>query len=130
MRLGFITTVFYFPNRYMKKFLVFLIFLFSLLILFFGKEVFALTIIRFGPPFRTKTLPEFIDALMNFITVISFALVPLMILIGAFYWISSGGEPKKIATGRQIISWAVVGLIIVLLARGIVFMVRNLLGVP
>jgi hypothetical protein len=50
----------------------------------------------------------------------------IMILIGGFQWMTAGGNEEKVASAKKIISAAVIGLIVVLLAWAIViFVVRT-----
>lgn len=49
----------------------------------------------------------------------------IMILYGGFIWITAGGNEDKVASAKKIISAAVVGLIVVLLAWAIVTFVVN-----
>ncbi|MBI5037242.1 MAG: hypothetical protein HZC01_00830 [Candidatus Kerfeldbacteria bacterium] len=49
----------------------------------------------------------------------------IMILYGGFVWITAGGNEDKVGTAKKIISAAVVGLIVVLLAWAIVTFVVN-----
>jgi len=78
------------------------------------------------------TAPDFetiVDNLINFIFNITIVLVPLMILIGAFYLITAAGDSNKITTGKNIIIYTLIGFAIVLLAKGILAVIRELLGV-
>ena len=47
----------------------------------------------------------------------------IMILIGGFQWMTAGGNEEKVASAKKIISAAVIGLIVVLLAWAIVIFV-------
>ncbi len=47
----------------------------------------------------------------------------IMILIGGFQWLTSGGNEEKVAQAKKVISAAVIGLIVVLLAWAIVIFV-------
>jgi len=49
----------------------------------------------------------------------------VMILFGGFTWMTAGGNEEKISKAKKIISAAVIGLIIVLLAWAIVIFVVN-----
>lgn len=49
----------------------------------------------------------------------------IMILIGGFQWMTAGGNEEKVASAKKIISAAVIGLIIILLAWAIVIFVVN-----
>ncbi|MFA6908511.1 MAG: pilin [Patescibacteria group bacterium] len=52
----------------------------------------------------------------------------IMILIGGFQWMTAGGNEEKVASAKKIISAAVIGLIVVLLAWAIVIFVVNTTG--
>jgi hypothetical protein len=52
----------------------------------------------------------------------------IMILIGAFQLLASGGSPERVTKGRKTILYAVVGYAIVLLAQGLVLIIKEILG--
>ncbi|MFA6099123.1 MAG: pilin [Patescibacteria group bacterium] len=47
----------------------------------------------------------------------------VMILIGGFQWMTAGGNEEKVASAKKVISAAVIGLIVILLAWAIVIFV-------
>ena len=98
------------------------IFLFSLLVPFFTKAI------TFGPPFETKSFEELIDAIINFIFLVAIVIVPIMIIVAAFYFLTSGGNSEKISTAKKIILYTFIGLFIVLLGKGIVAIIKQVLG--
>ena len=49
----------------------------------------------------------------------------IMIIYGGFIWLTAGGNEDKVSTAKRIISAAVIGLIIVLLAWAIITFVVN-----
>ncbi|MBI2075177.1 MAG: hypothetical protein HYZ07_00525 [Candidatus Harrisonbacteria bacterium] len=52
----------------------------------------------------------------------------VMVLVGAFKILTSGGEPKKYEEGKHTIVYAAIGLAIILLAGGVVSLVASILG--
>jgi len=52
-----------------------------------------------------------------------------MIIVAAFYFLTSGGDPEKVRTAKRIILWTFIGLIIVLLGKGIISIIWQILGV-
>lgn len=60
---------------------------------------------------------------------IAVALTSLVILWGAFQLLSSSGNPEKIERGKKTILWAVIGLVIVLVAQGIAFVIQDVTGI-
>ena len=83
----------------------------------------------FPNPLEYETFGELIEAIISFIFTLSVAVVPLLIIIGAFYLITAGGDPKRIGTGKNIIIYTLIGLTIILLARGLLSMIESLIGV-
>ncbi|TET84935.1 MAG: hypothetical protein E3J36_00015 [Candidatus Nealsonbacteria bacterium] len=85
--------------------------------------------VEFQNPLEYETFGELIDAIIDFIFYIAVVVAPLMIIIGAFYLLTAAGDPKKIGTGKNIIIYTLIGLAIVMLARGLIAMVESVIGV-
>ncbi len=85
--------------------------------------------VEFQNPLEYETFGELIDAIIDFIFYIAVVVAPLMIIIGAFYLLTAGGDPKKIGTGKNIIISTLIGLAIVMLARGLIAMIESVIGV-
>jgi D-alanyl-lipoteichoic acid acyltransferase DltB (MBOAT superfamily) len=75
--------------------------------------------IEFKPPWQTKSFQELLDAIYNFVFWVAIAIVPIMIIVAAFYFLTSGGDPEKVRTAKRVIFWTFIGLIIVLSSKGI-----------
>jgi hypothetical protein len=85
--------------------------------------------VEFQNPLEYETFGELIDAIIKFIFYIAVVVVPLMVIIGAFYILTAGGDPKKIGTGKNIIIYTLIGLAIIMLARGLIAMIESVIGV-
>ena len=85
--------------------------------------------IVFCNPLEACDFQELVDKIMNFIFLLAVVAVPLIIIVGAFQLLTSGGDPKKVGTGKTIITYALIGLAIILLARGIIAMIQQAIGV-
>ncbi len=112
---------FIYLKNYLPKTLIFLILIFFLFPSI-GEGI------EIPNPLRHRTLEGLINALVNFVFWVTMALAPLMIIIGGFYFVTALGDPKKIETGKNIIIWTVTAIIVVLLARGLIALLRNILG--
>jgi len=106
----------------MKK--IFLILISTLLLL----PVVALAI-EFQNPLQYDTFGELIDKIMDFIFVLAVVAAPLVIIVGALQLLTSGGDPKKTGAGKNMITYALIGLAIILLARGLIAMIQQAIGV-
>ncbi len=65
----------------------------------------------------------------NWLFYILILLVTIFIIYGGFVIITASGDPEKAGKGRQILTYAIVGLAIALLARVIPSLVRFIIGV-
>jgi len=79
-------------------------------------------------PLKSCSFEDLVNSIINFIFYVAVALAPLMIIIGAFYLLTSGGSEQKIKTGKDIMMYTVIGLTIVLLAKGLISVIKQLLG--
>ena len=105
-----------------KKFLLILI-IFSLVL------PVAVGAITFENPLKHATFEGFIGALINIIFTISLVLAPLMIVIGAFYFMIPDEKGGNIETGKKIITYTIIGFIIIIAAQGMIALLRGVLGV-
>jgi hypothetical protein len=85
--------------------------------------------IEFQNPLKYETFDELVTAIISFIFKIAVVVTPLMVMIGAFFLLTAAGDPKKVGTGKTIISYALIGLFIILLARALIYMLERVIGV-
>lgn len=84
--------------------------------------------IVFCPPGTNKTLNDILEEVLNYIFLIAMALAPLMIIISGLYFVFSGGDPQKVANAKRIFFYAIVGLVIALLAKAIIGIIKIMFG--
>lgn len=77
----------------------------------------------------STTFDEMLVRILSWLWPLSLAIAVLMILIGAYYMVLSGGDPQKVATGKKVVMYALIGVAIVTISRGIVELVRLILGI-
>ena len=70
-----------------------------------------------------------IGSLVGFMVIVAVLAALIYIILGAFQWITSGGDKAKVESARNHIIAAVVGLVIIALAFIILNIVTNLLGI-
>jgi len=86
--------------------------------------------INIGNPLGEGTqFQDIVGRLIDFIFKIAIVLAPLMIVFGAFLFVTSAGDLQKINRAKSLMIWTVVGFIIVLLAKGLLAMLESFLGV-
>ena len=69
-----------------------------------------------------------LDNVTDFLFLVIAPLAGLMILWAAFQILTASGDPEKFATGKRTIVYALIGLGVVILSKGIVAIVTGLLG--
>ncbi len=96
------------------------------LLLMSGAPVFAQDSLE--NPIKYETIEEFLTVLTNFLIQFGLALILLMVVLGGFYIMISGGDPEKLEKGKNIIKWTLLGVFLVLLSRAILALVFYVVG--
>lgn len=77
----------------------------------------------------TNNIVAVVRAIIRFILLVAFVLAFIMLLIGGIRWITAGGDEKGVAAARNMITAALIGLVIVLVAYALIVLVENFFGV-
>jgi len=80
-------------------------------------------------PLTATSFDALISGFINFIFWVAIAVAPLMTLIAGFYFLTAGGDPKKVDTAKKIILYTIIGFAIILMARGLIGIINQILGV-
>ena len=87
--------------------------------------IFAVELVN---PLNATSVEAIIERVVNFIYWLGIYLTPLMVIIGGFYFLTSAGDPKRIETAKKIILYAIIGFVIILLSKGIIFTLKQIIG--
>ncbi|GAB4026359.1 MAG: hypothetical protein Fur0011_1780 [Candidatus Microgenomates bacterium] len=79
---------------------------------------------------RLDQLPEYFGNILSATIPLIGMIAFIMILIGGFKILTSGGDPKGLQGGQQTISWAVGGLAFAIISWLILLLIENLTGAP
>ena len=80
-------------------------------------------------PLQHQTFVDLLNAIIDFIFYIAIPITSLMIIIAGLYFITAQGEPEKIQTAKRIITWALIGFLVILCAKGLVKLLGEVIGV-
>ena len=72
-----------------------------------------------------KDLVQTVIDIVNYVLALLGLVAVIMILLGGFRWMTAGGNEEKVASAKKILSAAIIGLVIIILAWAIVFFVAN-----
>lgn len=78
---------------------------------------------------NVASLGDFISSLTTPAFSIASALVIFYFLFGAFKWLSSGGEKEELAKAQQMITHAIIGLIMLMFLFALVKFMPEFLGI-
>jgi hypothetical protein len=85
--------------------------------------------ICFENPLNSCTFNDLIESVMSFILTVGIAISVLMTVIAGYYFLTSSGDQKRIKTAKDIILYTIIGLCIILLAKGLVSTIKYIVGV-
>lgn len=80
-------------------------------------------------PLKFDTFDALLNAIIDFIFWIGITAAPVVIIIAGFLYVTSAGDAKKTEKAKQIIWYTVLGLLVLLLARGLVAVLKSVIGV-
>lgn len=72
---------------------------------------------------QNNPIVSVITDVINILSYVAGILVVILVIIGGFKYITSGGEAQKAASGRQTILYALIGLVVVVLSRQLLLFV-------
>jgi hypothetical protein len=85
-----------------------------------------------GPPETPVTIERIVNILSTFINwlfAILLALAVIFIILAAFKYLTAGGDAEKIKSAHTQLIYALVSLGVALLSRGLIYLVKQLLGI-
>ena len=77
---------------------------------------------------KVNNILTVIQAIIRFILIVAFIAAFIMLLIGGIRWITAGGDEKGVASARNMITAALIGLVVVLVAYAIIRLVELFFG--
>jgi hypothetical protein len=75
-------------------------------------------------------IEDFVDFVMQAVYTIFLIAVVICLVLAAFNFITAGGDETKYENAKKWVKFAVIGVVIALLAGGVVTLLTNLLGAP
>lgn len=80
-------------------------------------------------PLKAESFQELVDAIINFIFWAGITIAPIMFILAGFWFVTSMGDPERVRTARKIMLYTAIGLAIILLAKGLILVLKSILGV-
>jgi type IV secretion system pilin len=79
-------------------------------------------------PLKAGTIQELIENISGFLFGVAMAVAVIVIVLAGIKFVTAGGEPAKIEEAKKMILYSVIGVAIMILANGLIQIIRNVLG--
>ena len=79
-------------------------------------------------PLQSTNFTGVVDKILNILFFVAIAVAPVMIIVAGFKFLTGGGNPETLQGARQMLIWTAVGFGIILLSKGIVMILRSVIG--
>jgi len=86
------------------------------------------TIVNFPNPLGTTTFTGLINNIINFLFSIAVIVAPILLVIAGIIFMTAAGDPTRVSTARRMLLWTIVGFGIILISKGLVTLLQNILG--
>lgn len=96
------------------------------LLLFFVSIPLAVQGLTIRNPLGYDTFNELFNAVINFIFTIGLPITGIIIILAGFKFVMAQGDPEKVKEARHMIYWALIGLIIIISAKGFVVFIQRI----
>jgi len=80
-------------------------------------------------PSELDDVQDLLDSVINFFNLVLGPILVIVILIGAFKMLTSQGNETKYTEGKKTVQYAVIGAVVVLVADGIILIIKEILEV-
>lgn len=81
------------------------------------------------PDIDADHVMEILPTIINYVFGFLIAIVTLFVIISGYLFVTAGGSPDKVTTARKWLMFALVGLAVALLSRGLVALLRRIIDV-
>lgn len=79
-------------------------------------------------PMRFESIEDFLNELTNLLIQLGLALVAFMITLGGAFYMFGGANPDLVAKGKNIITWTILGVAVVIFAKAILALISYVIG--
>lgn len=86
--------------------------------------------VNFANPTTTNTTEELVTSIVNWLLGITSAVVIIFLVYGGIMYITSSGDENQIEKSKKIITYAIIGLFLVLVSYSVVTTLNNIIFGP
>ncbi|HEX9721730.1 MAG TPA: hypothetical protein VGA53_00520 [Candidatus Paceibacterota bacterium] len=95
-----------------------------------GGPVLSPTInLTFRNPINATSFTDLINSLIDLIFTIAVIVAPIILVVAGVIFMTAAGDPGRVATARRMLLWTIVGFGIIVVAKGLVEVLKAILGI-
>jgi chromate transport protein ChrA len=80
-------------------------------------------------PIGYNSVGELIHGVVGFIRNVALMVAPIIFIIAGLMYYFSGGNPEQAKKATNLIKYAIIGIVIILIANGITAVIKDIMGV-
>ncbi|MBU3895813.1 hypothetical protein KKG36_00610 [Patescibacteria group bacterium] len=78
-------------------------------------------------PINSANFSDLLTKIADGVLTIAIGIAPIMIVVGAFYFVTAGGNAERVKTGKDILLYAIIGLVIAAGAKGLILWLKGII---
>jgi len=86
-------------------------------------------VIEIQNPITATSFEAVVGNSIDFVFKIAIVLAPLMVVVGGFLLLTAGGNLNQVGQAKSLLLWTAIGFLVVLLSKGILAIINQILGV-
>lgn len=96
----------------------------------------VITLISLLPMVALAAVAPFVEVLptlqnlMNWLFTILLIVAAIFIIVAAYFFVTAQGDPDQVKKARSFVLYALIGVLVAFAARGLVYLVGQIVGVP
>jgi len=80
-------------------------------------------------PLSSNNILNLIDRIIVYIFTLAIPIAVIMYIIAGYRFITAAGDPAKVDTAKKMVLWVSIGLLVATASRGLVALMREIIGV-
>jgi len=79
-------------------------------------------------PIGASSFSELLERIANFLYTLAIYILPIVIVGAGLFWITSSGNPEQAEKGKKILTYSLIGFVVILVAKGLISLLKKALG--
>ena len=80
------------------------------------------------PRIDDGAIANLVDTVLSYLFPVAGLICIIFVIIGGYMWMVSGGDPSRVKKAQGTLTWALLGLVFVLVAVGIIQLITKFIG--